>query len=290
MAGIITNKAIVNFKAGADSQSVESNTATTSLQGPIEIVKKSLETSYHAGENLTYTVIVKNTGTSALTNLMITDDLGTYTLAPGTDVTPLTYVGPASEYVNHVYIGQLVPTINADNIVFTITNLAGGSTLLLNYKVLVNEYALPAPGSTIKNTVHATADGQASVISADHTIPAATYTDLRITKSMEPDPVLDGATLTYRFLLENYGNQDATEVSLVDTFNPLPTTVAATMDGIPTTDFDFTGTPEANEFHFPKSTVTSTTTVPAARFSQDPATGVITVTPGSHVLVVTGII
>ena len=127
-------------------------------------------------------------------------------------------------------------------------------------------------------------------ISTSTTITADPAPQLTITKSVSPVPVLDNGTLTYTFVIQNYGAteaDDAAKVAVTDTFNPLLTGLTVTLDGItlsPTTDYtydDVTG-----EFE----TAAGTITVPAATYTQDPDTGAYVITPGEAILVVSGTI
>lgn len=104
---------------------------------------------------------------------------------------------------------------------------------------------------------------------------------------MSPDPVTDGGVLTCSFTLQNYGNIDATDVVLTDTFDPAPATITVTVDGDPVApaEYDYT----TGVITAPIDTApTLSITIPAATFTQDPATGAVTTDPGTVHITVAG--
>ena len=96
---------------------------------------------------------------------------------------------------------------------------------------------------------------------------------------MSPSVINNGDTLTYDFTIYNYGNLDATNVVFTDVFNPAPTDISVTLNGvaIPDTEYSYTN----GTFILPSGeTATTSITVPSATFVQDQLTGVITVNSG----------
>lgn len=289
MATQITNQATLSFTSGLDSLEVSSNIASVTMQGPLEIYKRALESGYRIKDDLTYTLIVKNTSATTLTNVVIEDDLGTFALGTVTNVTPLTYVGPANQYLNDVFVGVITPTVSAsgDLITFTIPSLAANTSLLLQYRVETNDYAQTVVGtSVIDNIASVTAAGVTTPVTASFLLPVASYADLSIKKTMEPNPVVDGSTLTYTFRIENYGTIPATDVQLRDAFTTLPDITTVLVDNVATTDYDYTN----GLFVYPAATSATSYTIPAATFTQDAITGIVTVTPGVSEVVIQGTI
>ena len=78
MAVTITNRATVSYSANGVAGSAVSNLATTTLQGPLNITKASMESDYRANSRLTYILTLDNTASSPLTNVTVTDNLGTF--------------------------------------------------------------------------------------------------------------------------------------------------------------------------------------------------------------------
>ena len=100
----------------------------------------------------------------------------------------------------------------------------------------------------------------------------------------------ENGTLTYTFLIQNTGNtaaDAATAAEIIDTFDPILSNIAVSYNGTPLaagTDYTY------NEATGLFATTAGRITVPAAAYTQDPATGNWIVTPGTGTLTVTGTI
>ena len=261
MATRITNQATLTYQYAGTTGQAASNIATALLQEALSVAKTTLDTNYRRNGELTYILTAANSGANALTNVVLSDNLGAYTPAGGTAaVYPLTYAGPAQLYINGVLSGSITPTVSATGVTFTIPTLAAG----------------------------ATATGIADASTASHTINAADYADVSIVKDMSPSTITDGSTITYTFTLYNYGNTAATDVVLSDAFNPAPGNLSVSINGtaVPSSDYTYT----AGVLTLPDTGAATTLTVPAATFTQNTTTGVVSVTPGVTTVVVTGTI
>lgn len=282
----ITNQATLVYNYGNTTGSAVSNIATATLLDPIVADKTSVGTTYRPGENITYVLSIQNHGNTALTGVTITDNLGSYTV-DSTTVTPLTYTNSASLYIDGVYSAPITGTPGTNNVVFTIDSLAADSNALIVYNAAVNSYAPLTADSTIVNTAAFEAAGVTTPLTATNTITVEAYADVSILKEMSPDPISDGDTIVYTFTINNYGNTPATEVVLTDRFDPAPSLISVTVGGqtVSSSDYTYTGglltLPSGSTFKM---------TVPAATISQDPTTGVVTSTPGTLVITVTGTI
>lgn len=292
MAVTITNRATVSYTANGTAGSAVSNLASTTLQGPLAVTKASMESVYRAGSRLTYIVTLENTSSAQLTNVTLTDNLGTFSYTPestGTavSVTPLTYTGPARYYINGVFSANLTPTSTDSTLTFTIPTLPANATGLIVYDVTANSNAPLATESEITNTVSATAGTVLDPVTAQNTVAADSYADVKIIKSMSPDPVIEGSNITYTFTIYNYGNTDAASLVLTDTFSPAPAaplTVTLNGDTVSSTEYTY----QNGVFTYPAASG-NTVTVPAATFTTS-AAGAVSVTPGTAVITVTGII
>ena len=102
---------------------------------------------------------------------------------------------------------------------------------------------------------------------------------------MSPATLTDGGTITYTFDITNRGNAEATNIVLTDAFNPVPTAITVTRDGVvlDATDYTFTG----GVLTVPASGSTGIT-LPAATLTQNEETGAVTLTPSSTRITVTG--
>lgn len=282
----ITNQASIAFNYGGSSGTALSNVAQTTLLDPLSAAKRSLEDTYRAGDTITYVLSVRNNGAAALTDVTVTDNLGAYN--NGTqNVTPLTYGGKADLYINGVYSAPITGTPGGQGVEFTIATLAAGANALIVYTATVNEYAPLATDSTIVNTATFTATGIMTPVTDSNTITVAEYADLAIFKEMSPDPVSEDGTLTYTFTISNYGNTEATNVVLTDTFDPAPALVSVSVGDSPVSTGDYTYT--SGTLTLPTGGSYSIT-VPAATFKQEASTGAVTTVPGTVTITVVGTI
>ena len=282
---IFSNQATLTY----NGTSTNSNIAYGEILDVLVATKTSVEGTYTPGELVTYVVTLRNTGTAALTGLMVSDDLGGYPFG-GTTVYPLTYEpGSIAMFTNGV--PQPAPGVTAGPplVISDITVPAGGDVVLV-YQARANEYANPTSEGTILNTVTVTGDGLSAPITATETVTAEIAPNLTITKSITPSQVVDNDRVTYTFVIQNSGNEAvvATDnAAITDTFDPILTALAVTFDGAPWTEgVQYNYTVATGLF----STVPGQITVPAATYTQDPVTGVYTMNPGIATLVVTGTI
>ena len=251
--------------------------------------KTAVEGSYTPGQRVTYVVTLRNTGAAALTNLTVTDDLGGYDFG-GATVYPLTYeAGSIAQFTNGT--PQAAPAVVAGPpLVISGINVPAGGDVVLVYQAEANEYADPAAGGTIDNTVTVTGDGLSAPITATETVGVAALPALTISKSITPAQVVDNERVTYTFVIQNTGNQAvvATDnAAITDTFDPILTALTVTFDGVTWT--------QGVQYNYNEATGLFTTVpgqilVPAATYVQDPVTGAYTATPGIATLVVTGTI
>ena len=282
---IFSNQATLTY----NGNTTNSNIAYGEILDVVAAAKTAIEGSYTPGELVTYVVTLRNTGTTALTGLTVTDDLGGYAF-DGNTVYPLTYEdGSAALFVNGV--SQPAPAVTAGPplVVSGLTIPAGGD-LVLVYQARANQFANPAAGGTIVNTVTITGDGISTPITATETVTAASAPELTITKSISPSQLVDNDRVTYTFVIQNTGNEPvvATDnAAITDTFDPILTALAVTFNG--------TVWAEGTQYTYDESNGLFTTlpgaiTVPAATYTQDPVTGAYTLTPGIATLIVTGTI
>lgn len=187
MATQITNQATLTYQYGAVTASAASNIATATLQEALAVTKSALDSGYRGDQPVTYILTATNSSVNALTNVTLTDNLGAYTPTGGTAaVRPLTYTGPAQLYINGVLSGAVTPAVSGGNLVFTIPTLAAGATAMILYKAQANGTALLGAEDSITNTVTAAAAGLTDTSTAEYTLPAQTYADVSILKTMSP--------------------------------------------------------------------------------------------------------
>lgn len=278
---IFTNYATLTY----NGNSVNSNVVTGEIQEALTINKTALTETYAQGDTVTYVINVINSGGVVYNGLMLTDDLGAYTV--GTQAAyPLTYRDGS---VRYFVDGEPVaaPTV-ADTQPLTVTGLTvpAGAIATLVYQADVNEFAPLMTGGEITNTVTLTGTG-VTPITAEETITVTEGPRLTITKALSPTVVTENGQLTYTFTIQNFGNTAVTEQTgavLTDTFDPALDLVSVTFNGEEWSaplNYDYV----AADGLF--TTVAGAITVDAATYTQNPD-GSYTVTPGVSTLVIVG--
>lgn len=277
-----TNFATLSYNGGTTN----SNIVTGEILEALTAVKTAVSANYSAGDRITYALSLVNTGTAAITDYTVTDNLGGYTVGANT-VYPLAYnAGTVRYYINGVL--QTAPTVTAGP-PLTVTGLtvpAGGSAVLI-YETTATPVAPLATGSSITNTATITGGGLTTPITAQATVETANSADLSISKALSPTTVTENGQITYTFVISNTGNTEATatgNVVVTDTFSPILRNIAVTYNGTAWTEgTNYTHNAATGVF----TTLARQITVPAASFTQN-TDGTFTVTPGTATLVITG--
>lgn len=279
----ITNQAALSY----NGVTTLSNIAVGELVEVLTATKTAADTTYTAGGVKTFVISLVNSSAAALTGLTVTDTLGSYTFS-GNTLYPLTYVtGSLLYYVNGALQATPTVTATAPLTVTGVTVPAGGSAMLI-YTARVNEYAPLGVEDSITNTATITGGGLTSSVTATETINASPAPQLAISKSISPTMVAENGTLTYTLTLQNRGNTAAAagdELVITDTFDPILKNLTVRFNGtLWTQGVHYTYDETTGTF----ATVVGALTVPAATFTQDAATGVFTVDPGTSELTITG--
>ena len=277
-----TNFATLSY----NGQTVSSNTVTGELLETVTVTKTSTAERYSADDDLTYIVSLSNSGTAAVTGLTLTDDLGGYDF-DGNTVYPLRYRAGSLRLLADG-VPQPAPTVNpGPPLSVSGLSIPAGGTAVLVYEAVTTAYAPPAAGGTVTNTVSVTGGGLAAPVTASVTLSAAENPAPEITKSLSPAAVSAGDTLTYTFLIENYGNAPITAadgVVMNDTFSPRLSGLTVTWDGAAwTAPANYSYDAATGVF----ASAAGAVTLPAAACAQGPD-GTWTVTPGSATLVISG--
>lgn len=263
-----------------------SNLAVGEIQDVLSINKTAVNEVYTNGDTVTYAINIVNSGSSELTGLTLTDNLGAYTFG-SLNLTPLTYVPETVKYFRNSVL-QAPPTVSEtpDGLVITNFSVPANGTAMFLYETVTNEFTPLETGSSITNT--ASLSGSFTSVSTQETVNVSTEPELSIFKSISPIPVLENGTVTYTFVIRNEGNAPVSSGAVItDVFNPVLSNVTASFNDTPWTQgIDFTYDQSSGTF----TTIPDKVTVEAASYEQDTATGIVTVTPGTSTLVVTGTI
>ncbi len=280
-----TNQAQLSYNGGL----VNSNIAVGEILEVLSATKTSLQDNYNANDRVGYVISATNSGTTPITGVTVTDNLGTYAFGQGF-VVPQNYV-PSSvrAYINGESVTAPTATTGADgSVTFSGITIPAGANLILVYETQINSFAPLGPDASITNTALVSGNGITTPVATSVTLNANSEPSLAISKTIEPIPVAENGILTYRFTIQNYGAaaaDAADNIVLTDTFAPILSSLTVTLDGAALAE----GTGYTyNEATGLFSTTQGAITVPAATYSQDAATGRWIVTPGVATLVVSG--
>ena len=279
-----TNQALLTY----NNTRTLSNVTTGIISESLTVGKSSLQSEYGAGDRITYVLSLQNTGEGDYGGLTVTDDLGAFTPAGGTQtVYPLTYdEGSVSLYVDGVK--QTAPEVSSEQpLTLTGINVPAGGSAIIIYSAQANSTAPLASGSSIINTATVTGTGLAEPVEASNTLPVSESPLLTIEKTLSPLTVTPNQTITYTFVISNYGNAEAdatANVSISDTIAPPLTGLTAEYNGVLwTADTQYTYSAQTGEFVSAEGAIT----VPAATYETQPD-GTVTTTPGTATLVIEG--
>ena len=198
----IDNEAKIRYRYPAGSvDSLVSNVVSVVVKGQAGFVlQKTVQPAAVApGDSLTYSIVIRDTGTVALSNVVIVD-----TLSPSLQV-----------------LGTAKGTLNGSIVKWTIPTLAAGGKDTLKISAVLQSN-LPA-GSVVPNKVFGTdSTGKTLVTSVDLAVSQKPLLDLR--KTVSKSLVATGDTVMYMLSIRNYGNCTLTTIRLTDT---MPSSVSA---------------------------------------------------------------
>lgn len=277
-----TNFATLSYNGGT----TDSNTVTGELVEILSATKTAVIDSYTSRGSVTYVLSLVNSGTSELSDLTITDDLGGYAFGD-TTVYPLAYTaGSVRLYINGTL--QSAPTVTAGPplVISGISVPAGGNAMLI-YEADVTSYAPLGLEATITNNAVVTGGGLSAPLTTTAVIGMQPRAELSISKAICPASVTENGRLTYTFVIANSGSLAATadeQTVMSDTFSPILDPITVTLDGqLWSEGTHYTYDTTTGAF----ATLPGQITVPAASFAQG-ADGTWVLTPGTATLVITG--
>ena len=176
---IFSNQASLSYQGTVTS----SNVAYGEILEVLTASKTAVEGSYLQNGLVTYAVTLRNTGSTALNGISLSDDLGGYE-QNGTTVYPLTYEdGSVKLFVDGVL--QAAPAVTAGPpLVIGGISIPGGGDAVLIYQARANAFADPTPDGVIVNTVSASGVGVNAPVTATETVTARVAPMLSISKSI----------------------------------------------------------------------------------------------------------
>lgn len=192
------------YNGGAPIEGTDTLTVPSVRTAGMTVLKVASDTTdVAAGDIITYTYTVENTGNVTLEPVNLVDN---HTSAAGTNA--LT-----------IQNGGVIASLAPDAIVI----------LTATYEVTQTDIDT---GTSLTNTVTATPTPPAGVtlapVTADEDVTvaaAAPLLEVLKTVSVAPDPIVPGSTVTFQITVENTGNVSLTGVTLADTLRRADTTL-----------------------------------------------------------------
>ena len=211
MATPINNTASSTYTlSGSDDPStITSNTMTVELNqsGGITLTKTASPTTFGAGDIITYTVKITNSGSQFFNGVRIIDDLGGGNMAYVVGSASLT-AGSTTYPVSPVATSPLT---------FTLQELNVDQSMTLTYKAQVF-FSIPGSLTSITNTVQGigyTASGTVTGF-ASSTITKKNSSSLTIVKSASLLTVVPNQSFTYYITLSNSNSMVANVSNITD--------------------------------------------------------------------------
>jgi uncharacterized repeat protein (TIGR01451 family) len=197
--GVLLNEAEVSANEEETDLTDNTDTAQTTVAAEVDLVltKSDAPDPVVAGQQLVYTLLVRNDGPSDATGVTVTD-----TLPAGVQFVSAGGAGTAS--------------VSGNVVTVDLGNLAVGQSATTTITVDVD----PATRQSIVNSASVVAvEDERDLENNTDSVTTAVLAeiDLGIVKTDSPDPVAAGGTLTYTLLVTNNGPSLATGVTVADT-------------------------------------------------------------------------
>lgn len=212
--GTLSNTATVSSSTADPDTTNNSSTSSVAVapSADVSIVKTMTPIAPVPGQQVRFSLVVRNSGPSTATGVAVTDDLAAALTGASATTTGGTCAINGSNSLSCA-LGSISPTGTAT---VTVTGtLAPGFTGVLTNTARASS-SVPDPDTT----------NNASTVSGSSS-PAA---DLSLTKSMSPTAPIPGSAISYTITVRNAGPSTATGVAVADQLNAAITSVTATAD------------------------------------------------------------
>jgi len=192
------------------------NTGTSSepitTSADLGITKTATPRPVLDGNVATYTIVVTNTGPSTARSVVVTDPV------PGV----LTFIDASSTRGSCTSAGSPVTVTCA------LGDLAVGATATVTVRASTPDDGSGQGATNTATVTLSTPDPELGNNSATHTLPTAAQADLALTKTVAPNPVIAGNTVSYTLTARNLGPSAAVGVTITDTIPAQVTNISAT--------------------------------------------------------------
>jgi uncharacterized repeat protein (TIGR01451 family) len=173
------------------------------------------------GDSVTYTITVKNTGASAMTNVTVTDNLASI-------LGISTFVSGSIKLSGSAQSDSL---LSGNIVTAPIGTLGPGASATLAFSVSIikpssHAQAASLSGAGVSNVAEAAADGASPVDSAPVSITVLSPV-INMSKTVSPATAKSGDTVTFTIAAQNAGNDTAKNVVIKDDLGALPVTYKA---------------------------------------------------------------
>jgi LPXTG-site transpeptidase (sortase) family protein len=201
--------------SGPNDYTTSTSETITASEVDVALSKDDGILSAVPGLPVSYTLSIQNIGNVDALNVVITDTVPAYT----------TFAGPSGPGAWSCAIGAPAGT----SCTYNLGSLAAGASTNLTFSVVVSS-TLPVLVDLTTNSAIVSASNEPVLLqgnnSASHDTPLVAAPDLSIVKDDGVDTVSPGTLLIFTLTYANYGNQDASGVTITDDV-PLNTTFQA---------------------------------------------------------------
>ena len=207
----ISNTATATVAASINDPETANNTSTFNTiidNDPNFTIAKSGPANANVGDQITYTILIKNTGAGDITDAFIVDNVPD-------DVQVLNWI---AEVNGVAVIKSGSASAGTSNSILTVGDIPAGNNNIL---ITVNGIIKQTAGSSFTNKAEATS-GQVKESSVTTSVNRST--DIAVIKA-GPQQVAAGENITYTLNVYNNGSVDVDDIVVNDNVNPLLTNV-----------------------------------------------------------------